>query len=119
MLDEGTIKEEETIIKDVFDWGRGYMRPLKSAREVITKRFLELFPKNIWPRQFAMFQYDCKEMSETVTGTHCRCLKQAVTPFVIILQKASCQAGVIKCQIEYTIKRTKVVKSKWSLYSDE
>jgi hypothetical protein len=86
-----------------------YVESAEAVTNVIAKVVFKFFPKCVRHRWFAVPHNHGKKAVESVTHANHRCFFKTLSPFVVILEKASCKASIVERWMLYTTKSVEVL----------
>jgi hypothetical protein len=90
------VEKEETIIIHIGIRRVMYVESAEAVTNVIAKVGFKFIPKTFWYQWFAVPHNHGKKLVESITCADHRCFFETLSPFIIILEKASCKASVIE-----------------------
>ena len=103
------VEKEETVIVHISVGRVMYVESVEAVTNVIAKVGFKFIPKSFWYRWFAVPHNHGKKAVESVTHANHRCFFKTLSPFVVILEKASCKASVVERWTLYTTKSVEVL----------
>jgi hypothetical protein len=90
------VEKEETIIIHIGVRRVMYVESTEAVTNVITKVGFIFIPKSFWYRWFAVPHNHGEKPAESIARADHRCFFKTLSPFVIVLEKASCKASVVE-----------------------
>ena len=104
-------KEEAKVIDLILCWFRDVMSCDETVCQVITYVGLELIPQCCSIGGSTEEEDGHKEVAKLTASFHCSCFLEALSPFCIIFQKATCKASSFESGIPDTLEAPEF--SKW------
>jgi hypothetical protein len=90
------VEKEETVIIHIGVGRVMYVESAEAVTNVITKVGFKFIPKSFWYRSFAVPQNHGEKPVESIARADYRCFFETLSPFIVVLEKASCKASVVE-----------------------
>jgi len=103
------VEKEQSVIIHVGIGRVKYVESAKAVTNVIAKVVFKFFPKCFRHRRFAVPNNQGKKAAESVTRANHRCFLKTLSPFGVVLEKASCKASVVERRMLYTVESAEVL----------
>jgi hypothetical protein len=90
------VEKEETVIVHIGVGRVIYVESVEVVTNVIAKVGFKFIPKSFWYRWFTVPHNHGEKLAESIARADHRCFFKTLSPFVVVLEKASCKASVVE-----------------------